>query len=244
MDATAKLREVLRQAEQTNQQNHNHEPVFGKVVDYDAATDSLLTLNLTKQNTELTTAIVSDAAKFSQWVDGQLKQHHCRYGIGGYMEYRSIYIGIPLFETAHEPRLLHLGVDIWGGAGTPVYAPLDGTIHSFADNNHHGDYGPTIILQHSLNGLTFYSLYGHLSRANLTGLQTGMPIKRGQAIANLGTADENGHWPPHLHFQLMLNMQGNTGDYPGACRISEKEKYLMNIADPGLILGFADAINA
>ena len=47
-----------------------------------------------------------------------------------------------------EPRRLHLGVDIWADAGTPVYVPLDGRIHSFRDNNHFGDYGPTVILQH------------------------------------------------------------------------------------------------
>jgi hypothetical protein len=235
MDATAKLREVLRQA---HHDNHDSEHVFGKVVDFDAATDNLLTLNLTKENTELTADIISNVAKFGSWVNDKLKQHKCSYGIGGYMEYRSIYIGIPLFETTDEPRLLHLGIDIWGDSSTPVYAPMDGIIHSFADNNHHGDYGPTLILQHDLNGLTFYSLYGHLSRKNLEGLSIGIPIKRGQLIANLGTADENGHWPPHLHFQLMLNMEGNMGDYPGACRLSEKDRYLENIIDPALVLGF------
>ncbi len=160
------------------------------------------------------------------------------------MELRTIYDNRPQFDTGDEPRRLHLGVDIWGDAGTPVYAPLAGTIHSYKDNAHFGDYGPTIILQHDLDGLIFYSLYGHLSRGNLKGIAIGQQINSGQPIANLGEAYENGSWPPHLHFQLILDMQDNKGDYPGACKISEKETYLQNIPDPDPILQFPPAINS
>jgi len=225
MDASARLKAYVQA----------NPGAIGKVIDLEA-TDRLLTLDLTAANTELNAGIVSDRAKFSVWIDQQLSKANCRYGIGGFMENRTIYAGIPLFEREAEPRRLHLGVDIWGDADTPVYAPLDGTVHSFNDNANLGDYGPTIILQHNLDGLTLYSLYGHLSRRNLVGLSIGQPIKRDELIADLGSADENGNWPPHLHFQLMLDMEGMSGDYPGACRYSEKEKYLKNIADPGLIL--------
>ncbi|HWZ36478.1 MAG TPA: hypothetical protein VNW51_09975, partial [Mucilaginibacter sp.] len=59
-----------------------------------------------------------------------------------------------------------------------------------------------------------------------------------QQIARLGSIDKNGHWPPHLHFQLMFDMEGWVGDYPGVARFSEKEKHLRNIPDPNLILRF------
>ena len=226
MDASAKLAGCLKGVSLT------------KVVDFDAATDSLFTLDLTLENTSLNSEIVADTTTFSHWVNQQLAQHNCRYGIGGYLELRTIYDSRPHFSAETEPRRLHLGVDIWADAGTAVYAPLDGEIHSFKDNNNYGDYGPTIVLKHLLNGLTFYSLYGHLSRKSLVGLSVGQAINAGQQIANFGDTHENGNWPPHLHLQLMLDMEGNYGDYPGACRNSEKEKYLKNIPDPALIFNW------
>src|SRR6202012_4326545 len=120
--------------------------------------------DFTASNTELKPDDIIDTDKFSVWVSNKLEQHKARYGIGGYMEHRTLYARSEHFNTADEPRRLHLGVDIWAEAGTPVYTPLDGHIHSFADNDHFGDYGPTIILRHNLDGLTLYTLYGHLNR--------------------------------------------------------------------------------
>lgn len=211
-----------------------------RVVDINPETDRLLKLDFTAANTELTANDIADTTTFSNWVNNKLAQSQCRYGIGGYFEHRTLYARSALFDTAaQEPRRLHLGMDIWGPAGTPVYAPLEGTVHSFQHNNHFGDYGPTIILQHNLNGLPLYSLYGHLNRECLSILTAGMPIAQGQQIAAFGTASENGSWPPHLHFQLMFNMQGHIGDYPGVCRYSQKEEYQANIPDPDLILQFS-----
>nr|WP_067059925.1 peptidoglycan DD-metalloendopeptidase family protein [Mucilaginibacter sp. L294] len=217
-----------------------HPGAIGKVVDFDANTDALYPLDLTAANAELTEALIADTEAFSQWINKKLADSNCRYGIGGYMEHRTIYTRSALFNTDDEPRRLHLGVDIWGDAGTPVYSPLQGTVHSFADNDNFGDYGPTIILQHDLDGLTLYSLYGHLSRISLKDLQVGQFININQQIATLGNATENGHWPPHLHFQLMLDIGDAKGDYPGVGRYSQKDNYLQNIPDPELILQFAD----
>jgi murein DD-endopeptidase MepM/ murein hydrolase activator NlpD len=219
----------------------SHPDRIGKVVDYDdPLVDRLFKFDFTASNTELTPDDVNNTDKFSYWVDKKLHDNNCRYGIGGYMEHRTLYARSELFNTEAEPRRLHLGVDIWAGAGTPVYAPIEGRIHSFADNDHFGDYGPTIILAHDLNGLELYSLYGHLNRECLNGLVTGTPINKGQQIGAFGNQMENGHWPPHLHFQLMFDMEGCYGDYPGVGYYSEKEKYLANIPDPNLILGFPD----
>ena len=220
-----------------------HPDVIGKVVDLDTAVDRLYHFDLTANNTGLDADTFSDTEKFSRWINKMLADNNCRYGIGGYMEHRTIYARSAHFDTGDEPRRLHLGVDIWAGAGTPVYAPLAATVHSFNDNNNFGDYGPAIILEHNLNGLTLYSLYGHLNRESLNGLYIGKPISKNEKIAQFGTVDENGHWPPHLHFQLMFDMQGKQGDYPGVCRFSEKEIYLKNIPDPQLILRFPAAVN-
>jgi peptidoglycan LD-endopeptidase LytH len=216
---------------------------IGKVVDFNAGTDALYELDLTAGNKELTKEIITDPQKFNQWVAKKLRTNNCRYGVGGFLEHRTIYKGIPLFETTLGPRLLHLGVDIWGEAGTPVYSPLAGMVHSFKDNNNFGDYGPTIVIEHKIRHLTFFSLFGHLSRESLSNLKIGMTVRPNQKIANLGTIDENGNWPPHLHFQLMFDMEGNWGDYPGACRFAEKGKYLTNIVNPQWVLQLPKAIN-
>jgi len=136
-----------------------------------------------------------------------------------------------------EPRNIHLGIDIWGEADTPVYAPMQGIVHSFNFNNAFGDYGATIILQHAIEGFYFHTLYGHLSLKSIQNLKQGETVEKGQWIASLGEAEENGHWPPHLHFQIVIDMQGMKGDYPGVCKYSEREAYLANCPDPDLILG-------
>jgi len=211
----------------------------GKVVDFDHKTNRLLQFDFTAANQELTAEDVADTAKFSRWVDAKLAQNNYRYGIGGYMEHRTLYARSALFDTIQEPRRLHLGMDFWGEAGTPVYAPLQGTVHSFRNNNQFGDYGPTIILQHNLNGLQLFTLYGHLNEACLNGLSLGQTVEKNQQIGAFGNMTENGNWPPHLHFQLMFNMQDWVGDYPGVCRYSEKKLYQYNIPDPNLILKFS-----
>lgn len=218
----------------------NHPAEIDKVVDFNSKTDRLFEFNFTASNTELAPEDVNDTTKFSNWVTKKLKDNNSRYGIGGYMEHRTLYASSELFNTADEPRRLHLGVDIWADAGTPVYAPINAVIHSFADNDHFGDYGPTIILKHQLDGLELYTLYGHLNRESLKGLSVGDIVAKGTQIAVFGNEDENGHWPPHLHFQLMFDMEGCYGDYPGVGRYSEKDKYLKNIPDPNIILQFPD----
>jgi len=150
---------------------------------------------------------------------------------GGYLEQRKIYLESDHFFQAGSPRDIHLGIDIWTDAGSPVFAPLDGKIHSFEDNAGFCNYGPTLILEHHF-GETFYTLYGHLSRSSIDGLQVGAWVKKGQPLCTLGAWEVNGNWPPHLHFQVIRDLEGWTGDYPGACTFEEKEKFAKNCPDP------------
>jgi murein DD-endopeptidase MepM/ murein hydrolase activator NlpD len=211
-------------------------PLIHKVVDFDVNHDQLLPLDFTVANTELTDEILDNTDLFSAWVNGKLIDNNARYGIGGYDEHRTIYSRSAHFNNGEEARRLHLGVDIWGPAGTTIYNFYDATVQSFANNNNFGDYGATIILAYEIGGFKFNALYGHLSLASLTGLEEGKFISAGAKIAVLGAKEENGYWPPHLHFQLIENMEGLKGDYPGVCRFSEREKYLANCPDPNLIL--------
>lgn len=162
-----------------------------------------------------------------------------RLAVGGYDEERAIYSG-PVFAATGEPRSIHLGLDIFAAQGTPVYAPMDGVVHSFQDNANPKDYGPTIILAHAVTSeLTFYTLYGHLSRDSLAGLEIGQAFSAGQVLGWLGASEVNGDWPPHLHVQLILDMMGKRGDFPGVFKKSEREQWKLICPDPRPWLGLS-----
>lgn len=216
---------------------HVYQPEFCRVVPVDWSNDPLLLLDFTAHNPELQQVDVTHTAVFSSYVFNKIKESGAVAGIGGYAENRSIYRRSPHFNANEQPRTIHLGIDIWMEAGTPVFAPLAGTIHSFQNNAHFGDYGPTIILAHQLEEVTFYTLYGHLNVECLEALFVGKRIEAGEQIAQIGPYPVNGDWPPHLHFQLISDMEGRTGDFPGVCAADEREKYLQNCPDPNLILG-------
>ena len=213
---------------------------FGETVPFDPRTQKLLKMDFTEANEELTDEMVNNTELFTAYIENKLSASECVYGIGGYGELRNIYRRSSLFEGRDEddePRRLHLGIDIWGPAGTPIRAFMGGLVHSYAFNDAYGDYGATLILIHYLDDFTFHSLYGHISLRDIEGLKTGAPVSPGQLIGHFGESHENGHWPPHLHFQLVEAMGMKRGDYPGVCRHSEKEKYMANCPDPDVVLG-------
>lgn len=216
-----------------------YQNTFHNVVAFNPKKDKLLRMDFTSNNTALTDAILNDENLFTNYINQKIKNTNALYGIGGYAEYRSLYSKSAVFDAdkpGEEPRRLHLGIDIWGNAGTPVFAFMGGMVHSFAFNNKTGDYGATLVLLHQLDGIPFYSLYGHISLNDISTIQAGGYVIRGQKIAHIGESFENGNWPPHLHFQLIINMEMNKGDYPGVCAYGEKDKYLNNCCDPDLVL--------
>lgn len=209
---------------------------IGRIVDFDPDADRLYQLDFTAENRELSADVLGSTALFSDWVAQKLSGSGSRYGIGGYNEHRTIYARSGHFDGETEPRRLHLGVDVWGPAGTPVYNFYDARVHSFRFNDNFGDYGATIVLGYTIEDITFHALYGHLNLSALAGLEEGMFIPGGVQIATFGNTQENGHWPPHLHFQLINDMQGWKGDYPGVCQYSKRAEYLQNCPDPAMIL--------
>lgn len=210
---------------------------FQAVMPFSPGEDRLVALDFTEMNPSLTDAVINDLDAFCQYVDNCLLSAGARYGIGGYAEWRGIYRRSEVFD-GEEPRRLHLGVDIWGKAGTPLMAPLDGRVHSLGNHNRMGDYGAVMILEHQLSGSSFYTLYGHLSLRSLLQSKPGDGVAAGQVFAWLGQPEENGYWPPYLHFQIIRDLEGNSGDFPGVCSASKREQYLANCPDPDWILNW------
>ena len=218
-----------------------HQSGFHPVVPFEAMKDKLCSLDFTSNNKEITEDILSNTPKFSAYINQKLAGTKALYGIGGYDEHRNVYSISKVFDAdkpGEEPRRLHLGIDIWGKPYTKVMAPLEGIIHSYAFNNRFGDYGATIILTHIIKGYTFYSLYGHLSLNSIKNINEGDRVAKGDVLAEFGIPSENGHWPSHLHFQLISDIGNWKGDYPGVCKFSEKNTWLANSPDPDTILQF------
>lgn len=227
----------MASAEQIQAVLKAHATEFYAVAPFDPSRDHLYLFDFTSGNKELRPEQIADTERFANYINQTLRTHGARYGIGGYGEHRTLYARSRHFDAEEEPRRLHLGVDIWGPAGTAVRAPLDGIVHSFAFNNNDSDYGATLILTHNIGGVGFHILYGHLSLNSIKNLFEGQHVGKGEVIAEFGMRFENGNWPPHLHFQLIIDMEGWKGDYPGVCKFSEREKWLVNCPDPDLVLG-------
>lgn len=192
-------------------------------------------LDLSVHNPRFNSEIYQDIAKFSRFIQDSMGSN--RYGVGGYLEHRKMYESHENFATGQQDyRNIHLGIDIWAEAGTEVFAPMDGIIHSFQVNEGSGNYGPTILLAHQIRGENIYSLYGHLSSHDLDGLIPGQEIRQGQLLAHLGNPSENGGWPPHLHFQLIRDLQNFVGDYPGVCSQRDLDFYAQNCPNPSLFM--------
>jgi 4-aminobutyrate aminotransferase-like enzyme len=156
---------------------------------------------------------------------------------GGYLEARTLY-ATPLFAgDAGERRTIHLGIDFFAPAGTRVLAPLDGVVCASGENAQALDYGPLAILQHTTaDGDEFFTLYGHLSRESLPNLQVGRTVATGDAIGTLGSADVNGGWTPHLHFQVITDLLDMGRDFPGVCSPSSEAAWTALCPDPNLLL--------
>ncbi len=194
-------------------------------------------LDLSMTNSELSGVDIADPTICQRYIDTVLKLKEGTVAYGGYLEQRNLYADKLGFTSAKASvRDIHLGIDFWATAGTKVLAPIDGNVHSYRNNNVVGDYGPTIILRHVLGTHIFYSLYGHLSLNSLDGLSLNKRFKSGETLGRLGTPAINVNYAPHLHFQLIKDLEGSEGDYPGVCAKDKLSLYRENCPDPNLLL--------
>jgi len=215
---------------------------IGRVVEPDLRVANKVIFDLSAGSSELgNLAQVSNVELFTHRIFDRMKAANSSVGIGRYNEARLIYSS-DIFKSAGndgpEWRTIHLGLDVFMETGSPVLAPLDGVVHSFRNNSSPLDYGPTIILQHTIAGkqLTFFTLYGHLSADSLDGLYEGKSIAQGMPFAKIGSHAVNGGWPPHLHFQIITDMLDRTGEFPGVARPSQRDVWLSLSPDPNLIV--------
>lgn len=208
-----------------------------KVIDSSIDFSKYTALDLSITNKGLAEKKHLNAADFEEYISNYLKKNNAEIAFGGYIEGRNLYQRSTIFKNENIPeRNIHIGLDLWGKVGTTIIAPLDGKIHSFKNNEGMGDYGPTIILEHEVENEKFYTLYGHLSLESIENLTVGTVFKKGESLATFGDSTINGDYAPHLHFQIINNIENYNGDYPGVCNINDLNFYIENCPDPNLLL--------
>ncbi|SNR90619.1 peptidoglycan DD-metalloendopeptidase family protein [Flavobacterium sp. ov086] len=208
-----------------------------KVIDSSIDFSKYIPLDLSVTNQELVEFKPENAVEFENFISNYLKKNNAEVAYGGYIEGRTLYQRSTIFKNDSIPeRNIHIGLDLWTKANTAVLAPLDGKVHSFKNNIGLGDYGPTIILEHEVENEKFYTLYGHLSLESIENLTVGTLFKKGERIATLGNSDVNGDYAPHVHFQIIQNIEEYWGDYPGVCNTNDLNFYIENCPDPNLLL--------
>lgn len=170
-------------------------------------------------------------------IEAEMQAAGADVAIGHYCEDRNVYESDFFVDEGKESRTVHLAVDLFAPAGTPVYAALDGKVFLFNDNTAHLDNGPMIVLEHETDqGVKFHTLYAHLSRESLEGLSVGKAIKSGQQIATMGTEEVNVGWPPHTHFQIIMDLCDMANDIFGVAALSELPVWRSICPNPNLIL--------
>ena len=165
-------------------------------------------------------------------------------GLGRYAEPRLIY-SEPMFQSgphrASPRRSIHMGIDIFAPARTPICTPLAAKVLCSDWRGEHLGYGGWIILEHEIpgTGAKFRTLYGHLSKACTQALSVGQTLKSGEQFAELGAEHENGGWPPHLHLQLGVDT-GDNLDWIGVAFPDQLAVWRDVFPNPAALLNIAD----
>ena len=213
-----------------------------KVIDADLRTAPITVFDLSVGSTMLgADPMNAEVRALTRTLFGKMEAAHVSIGVGRYDEARLLY-NTPQYGAAaaltEERRTIHLGLDLFVEPGTAVCAPLDGTVHLLAENTAPLDYGPLVILRHATSdGEELFTLCGHLTRETLRELKPGQAVTKGEIFARVGTSHENGGWPPHLHFQIILDLLDRGAEFPGVARASERAIWTSLSPDPNLLLG-------
>ena len=215
----------------------NPDPIT--VLDNAIPLDKYVSIDLSAKNRTLKSFNINSSSEWEQYINKYLKNKNALVAYGGYLEKRNLYKRSPYFNNqtfSGIERNIHLGLDLWISANSKIYTPVEGKVHSFANNTNFGDYGPTIILEHLVCGFQFFTLYGHLSLESIKNIKVGQLFKANDCLATLGDASVNGDYAPHLHFQIIKDIQSCHGDYPGVCSRDNLEFYKNNCPNPNTLL--------
>lgn len=115
------------------------------------------------------------------------------YGTGGF-----IWPSAAHWISGNDYGPSHLGIDIAGDLGDPVWASDSGVVIWAGSMS--GGYGNVIIIEHDTAAHTYDTVYAHLSAVLV---KCGQSVAQGQSIGQIGsTGNSTG---PHLHFEVRMD---------------------------------------
>lgn len=92
---------------------------------------------------------------------------------------------------------MHSGIDFTPGAGVPIEAIADGVV--VASTVADGSWGTHIVLQHDIDGVTFFSSYAHMQSGS-SPFEIGDTVARGEVVGRVGNTGQS--MGAHLHFTI------------------------------------------
>ena len=147
-----------------------HRTSFAPVVAADLSRAVVFDLSVGSPELESPEAAGDTAALTAKILD-RMRESGAPAAIGRYDEARLVYQSEAFRSSSGEHpewRTVHLAADLFLPAGSPVFSPMAGRVHSLRDNRARLDYGPTVILAHEPEDAPpFFTLYGHLTRDSL-----------------------------------------------------------------------------
>lgn len=97
-------------------------------------------------------------------------------------------------RTLRGVSRLHAGIDIANSTGTPILAAASGKVAYAGWMN---GFGNVVMINHSINGQIYTTLYAHLSSFSVS---VGQSVSQGQQIAKMGNTGRS--FGSHLHFEV------------------------------------------
>jgi hypothetical protein len=96
------------------------------IIDASIPISAYIPLDLSIHNAELKAVNVSSSDDLERFIWNYMKNKNAQVAYGGYSEQRAIYQRSDYFnqENPETERKIHLGIDLWIEAETPIYAPL------------------------------------------------------------------------------------------------------------------------
>lgn len=100
----------------------------------------------------------------------------------------------PFYQNSNE---YHGGTDITALVGTPIYAAFSGTI---VPSDTDWSYGTNVQIESIIDGISYHSIYAHMSEKSAIAWDVGNFVKQGDIIGYVGmTGNTTG---AHVHFEM------------------------------------------
>lgn len=140
-------------------------------------------------------------------VDGKTEQA-LGGGLYGFTRTPVRIAGTEVFTQFHEGADIRpLRYDARGEPLDPVIAPADGRVVHISNTPGNSNYGRYVVIEHTLQGSPYYTLYAHLATITVA---RGDTVRQGDTIGRIGHTGQGINKPrSHLHYEFCLIMNRN-----------------------------------